>query len=170
MFYILFLLSIPVIVALDQVIKYVIFNTVRVSGSIPVIKDVFYISYTENIGAAFGMMKNYRWVFITFTMVIIAYLLYLLITRKVKSRLFVAAACLIVAGGLGNLIDRIFRGFVIDYLDFRLINFALFNLADTAISIGTGLLCIYLIFFAERAGQKDGEVLDTDTGEDNLEG
>lgn len=170
MFYILFLLSIPVIVALDQIIKYVIFNTVRINGSIPVIKDVFHISYTENTGAAFGMMKNYRWVFITFTVVITAYLLYLLIARKVKSKLFVAAASLIVAGGLGNLIDRVFRGFVIDYLDFRLINFPLFNLADTVISIGTGLLCIYLIFFSEKAEQKDGEGLDADAGAENPEG
>lgn len=160
MFYYLLLLIIPVIAALDQVVKAVIYKTVRVSGSIPVIENVFHISYTENTGAAFGIMKNFRWVFITFTAVVIVYLLYLLLGRKVKSYLFTVAACFVVAGGLGNLIDRVFRGYVIDYLDFRLIDFPLFNLADAVISVGTGLLCIYLLFYSDRAGKKkEGEGL-----------
>lgn len=133
------------LVASDQLIKYLTINLLKPVSSITLIKGILSLTYVENRGAAFGMMQNARWVFILLTAVIIA----AIITYKIKThengKLFNSAAVLLVSGGIGNLIDRIFRGFVVDMIEVKFIDYPVFNFADCCVVIGAVLMCIYVL-------------------------
>lgn len=145
-----------VIVGIDQLIKYFVFNFLKPIGSVDVIPGLFSLDYVENKGAAFGMMANMRWVFIVFTIVVIAIILYVVFKKKITNKLFIASAILLIGGGIGNLIDRIFLGFVIDYLSISFFP-PVCNFADYCITIGTVLLLVYLLFFSDyfKSNKKD---------------
>ena len=145
-----------VIVGVDQLIKYFVFNFLKPVGSVDVIPGLFSLDYVENKGAAFGMMANMRWVFIVFTIVVIAIILYVVFKKKITNKLFIASAILLIGGGIGNLIDRIFLGFVIDYLSISFFP-PVCNFADYCITIGTVLLLVYLLFFSDyfKSNKKD---------------
>lgn len=113
-----------------------------------VIKDVFHLTYIENRGAAFGMLQNARWLFITVTFIACAVLVFLLIRdRKKMHTLMRVCFALILAGALGNLIDRVFLGYVRDMFYFVPIDFPVFNVADSAITIGFVILILDVLFF-----------------------
>lgn len=109
-----------------------------------IINGVLSFVYTENTGAAFGMLENKRFVFIAVTIIILAIFIYILVTKKIKSLIFNTAAGLIIGGGIGNMIDRILNGYVIDYIKISFFP-AVFNIADMAITIGAIMLFIYLL-------------------------
>ncbi len=132
-------------VFLDQLTKYLTILFLKPLDTLPIIKDVIHLTYVENTGAAFGMLKNQRWLFmIVSTVAIIALLIYLF-KKKTQPKLENLAIAFIVGGGIGNMIDRIFLGYVVDMIDFRLINFAVFNVADSFVCVGAGLLMLYVI-------------------------
>ncbi len=121
-----------------------------VDKSVPVIKDVFHLTYVENSGAAFGMFKNGNtFLMITSSIILIAVISTLAI-KKPKSKLVLVGGGLIIGGAFGNLLDRIFRGFVVDFFDFRLINYPVFNIADSCVVVGAVLVCVYIIFFDNK--------------------
>lgn len=142
-----------VLVGFDQYTKQIIYKNFYLYESISVIKGFFSITYILNPGAAFGflanMSENYRVLFFVFvTIIAIALVIYLLIKEKIfKIRKY--AYTFILAGAFGNLIDRIWLGKVIDFLDFYIKDhhWPAFNVADIAISVGVGLLLIDMIFF-----------------------
>ena len=142
---ILFLcISVLVIVA-DYFTKMLAVNVFKVN-EITVIKDILYFTYVENRGAAFGMLQNHRWIFITVTTVVIALIILYVLIKKPKRKIELTALSLICGGGIGNMIDRIFLSYVVDFIDVRIINFPVFNVADCAVVIGCGLLILYLLF------------------------
>ena len=142
---ILFLcISVLVIVA-DYFTKMLAVNIFKVN-EITVIKDILYFTYVENRGAAFGMLQNHRWIFITVTTVVIALIILYVLIKKPKRKIELTALSLICGGGIGNMIDRIFLSYVVDFIDVRIINFPVFNVADCAVVIGCGLLILYLLF------------------------
>lgn len=127
------------------------------SGTEKIIIDgIFKLSYVENKGAAFGILKNQRYVFIILTILIIAFILFWIIKNKPTSKMLKIGAALLISGALGNLIDRVMLGYVVDFLDFYLINFPVFNFADCFVCIGAGLVAIYYLFFEE--GDTNGRV------------
>ena len=133
------------VVFLDQLTKYLTIFFLKPIPTFPLIQDVLHLTYVENTGAAFGMMKNQRWFFmIVSTVAIIALLIYLF-KKKTQSKLENLSIAFIVGGGIGNMIDRIFLGYVVDMIDFRLINFAVFNVADSFVCVGAGLLMLYIV-------------------------
>jgi signal peptidase II len=138
------------LIGADQLIKYWALANLSQVGSIPIIGDVFHLTYVENRGAAFGMLQGQKWILVGATSLVLLGALVFLLTKRVKSRVLIWAISLIISGGVGNLIDRIARGFVVDYLDFRLINFYVFNLADSCVCVGVGLVLLYLIFLEPR--------------------
>ena len=104
------------VVAVDQIIKISVVNNIKPAGTVDVIPGVFKLSYVENRGVAFGMFQDNRWIFVVLTsLMIIAIILYMFIKRP-QGKLFYVLAGLIIGGGIGNLIDRILYGYVIDYL------------------------------------------------------
>lgn len=142
MFYFFIIIA---VVILDQILKNLTVNSMSLYESIPVIQDVFHITYIHNTGAAFSIMEGKISILILLPMVmIIAALVYMIIMRKKGHPVMMTSVALIAGGGIGNLIDRIAVGYVVDYLDFRV--FPIFNLADIAVCVGCGLLIIYVLF------------------------
>lgn len=108
---------------------------------------VFSLTLVENTGAAFGMLKGGRWFFIILTLaVLITLIVYLFIARKKTGWLFKISTAMIIGGAIGNLIDRIDTGVVLDFFYFELINFAVFNVADSFVTVGAVLLGISILF------------------------
>ena len=141
----LWLALIAVIVFLDQITKYLTIFFLKPLDTLPLIRDVLHLTYVENTGAAFGMMKDSRWVFmITSTVAIVGILIYMFWKRP-TDKLLCTALCFIVGGGIGNMIDRTLLGYVVDMIDFRLIDFAVFNVADSFVCVGAGLMILHLI-------------------------
>lgn len=142
------------IIISDQAIKYISVQYLKPLGSVEVIPGVFNFSYVENRGAAFGILQNQRWLFIGLTIVIGLGIAYYLITHRGDSLLRRVSLALIMGGAVGNLIDRIYLGYVVDMFHFTWrINFAVFNVADMTVVIGTFLLAYQLLFL-----DKPGEV------------
>jgi signal peptidase II len=134
------------VVILDQIIKNLTVNSMMLYESIPVIQDVFHITYIHNTGAAFSIMAGQISLLILVPLImIIAALVFMVVMRKKGRPLMMTSVALIAGGGIGNLIDRIALGYVVDYLDFRV--FPIFNLADIAVCVGCGLLVVYVLFF-----------------------
>ena len=113
----------------------------------PVIQDVFHFTYVRNTGAAFSMFNepDERWIFMSISTVAIIALSIYLWKKRNDSKLLGVALSFIIGGGIGNMIDRCLLGYVIDMLDFRIINFAIFNVADTFVCVGVGLFALYII-------------------------
>jgi signal peptidase II len=149
-------------VFLDQLTKYLTVLYVQPVKTIPIIEDVLHLTYVENTGAAFGMLKNARWVFMVASTVMIIVLLVYMFGIPPKKRHWAENLCLalIIAGGIGNMIDRVALGYVVDMIDFRLINFAVFNVADSFVCVGAGLMLLWVIrtMIAETRAQKQAEV------------
>lgn len=132
-------------IILDQLTKFLSVEFLAKVDTVPIIKNVLHLTYVENRGAAFGMLKEHRWVFISLsTVTIIALMLYLFLYRE-KTKLYGVPIAMIVSGGIGNMIDRTTLGYVVDFIDFRLINFAVFNGADSFVCVGAGLLVLALV-------------------------
>ncbi|MEG1428456.1 MAG: signal peptidase II [Hydrogenoanaerobacterium sp.] len=161
---ILALISVLILIGIDSAIKQWALLVLTKVDTIPIIENVLHLTYVENRGAAFGIMQDKKWFLLILTSIIAIGAIILLISNKLKSRLAVASVALIVAGGIGNLIDRIARGFVVDYIDFRLINFAVFNFADCCVVIGTSLLAIYILFID---GKKNPAIMDELSADDD---
>lgn len=140
-----YLLIVAIIVA-DQISKAYIHATMILGQSIPVIEDVFHITYVRNTGAAFSILQGEA---VLLTVLPILFITAIVIFMKVKGKnlhwSLNTALSLIVAGGAGNLIDRIRLGYVVDFFDFRV--FPVFNIADIAVCTGCALMIVYIIFF-----------------------
>jgi signal peptidase II len=106
-------------------------NIININGT-----NILNFTYVENTGAAFSILQGQRLFLIITTSLLIIGVLIFLLTDRLKSKLMVISLVLITAGGTGNLIDRVFYGFVIDFIDFQVINFAIFNFADICVVTG----------------------------------
>ncbi len=138
---IMFYIIIMLLITLDQAIKFLVNNSLSYGQSIPVIRNIFHFTYVRNSGAGFGILQGYKELLIIVNIIIISILL--IYRHKTGSdRYLDIAMALIIGGAIGNIIDRIRFSFVIDYLDFRI--WPVFNLADSAVVIGVGILIIYL--------------------------
>ncbi|MFH1577610.1 MAG: signal peptidase II [Candidatus Omnitrophota bacterium] len=130
-----------VILIFDQLSKYIVSQRLPLGRSIPIIKNVFHLTYILNRGAAFGILKNQTYFFI---IAAIAAIIFILINlRRTRALKVKIALSLILSGAASNLLDRIRLGAVVDFLDFRI--WPVFNFADSAISIGAILLAYSLL-------------------------
>lgn len=141
-------------VVIDQVLKLIVINTLEIGQTIPLIEGVFHFTYIRNYGAAFSILQNKQEFLIIITaMVMLAAAVVMFKNIKNFSRLASFSLAAIIGGGIGNIIDRIRFGYVVDFLDFRLIGFPIFNFADCCVVIGAFAL-IAAVFISEK---KDGE-------------
>ncbi len=146
-------------ILLDQLTKWLSVAFLTKVETCPIIKNVIHLTYVENRGAAFGMFKESRWVFMLTSVVMIVGLSLYLYLGFAENKLYEISMAMIISGGIGNMIDRIILGYVIDFIDFRLINFAVFNGADSFVCIGAGLLILALVkdIIAESKIKKNGK-------------
>lgn len=144
---------IVVILAADQLVKLWSEATLTPLGaSIPLIPGVFQLTSAHNTGAAWGMMPGGKWLFLALTFVVCIVMAYILIRGRRKMTVFARVILsLLLAGALGNAIDRVWLSYVRDMFDFCLINFPIFNVADSALSVGCCLLVIDSFFMKDRA-------------------
>ncbi len=137
---------IVLLVMTDQMLKYWAQTVLRPVSSILVVPGILSLTYVENFGAAFGILQGQRWILVGFTAVVLAGAAFLLMTGRIKKngdRLFVS---LILGGGIGNLLDRMRQGYVVDYLDINaLFAYPMFNFADCCVVVGAVLMAAWAI-------------------------
>ena len=139
------------LVLADQLIKLWVLAALPGAPSVTLIPGLLQLTYVENRGAAFGIFQGRVGLLSIVTLAVIAVAVWLLVSGKIRHKLAMWSVALIVAGGLGNLIDRIFRAFVVDYLDVSpLFHFPVFNFADCCVVVGTILLAVWLLFLEGR--------------------
>ncbi|MBO5402013.1 MAG: signal peptidase II [Clostridia bacterium] len=148
-------------VALDQLSKTLVVSTMEFHGeSIEVLGKLLVFYRTENDGAAFGMLSNARWVFIVFSLLAIAAGVFYLIKYNRRHVLLTISVSMLLGGGIGNMIDRLFRAgiecerAVVDFLHSSLMPWFYFNLADAFITVGAVLLCVYMLFIEPKVEKK----------------
>ncbi len=144
-------------VILDQLSKFWAVKFLMPIETLPIIGDVLHLTYHENTGAAFGILKNNRWVFLVISTVAIIVLSAYIIKFPPKNKWLGVGLSFIVGGGIGNMIDRLLLGYVVDFIDFRLINFAIFNVADSFVCVGAALVMIYILFFYEEKKEEKND-------------
>jgi len=138
------------IVGLDQYTKYLAITYLQ-GHSISVIQGIFELNYVQNNGAAFGIMQNSKIIFLIITPLILMFLIMFFVKNKAKIPSYSIPLTLIISGAIGNYIDRVRLGYVIDFLDFKI--WPVFNLADSFVVIG-GLLLAFLFIKQEKNGIK----------------
>lgn len=130
---------------LDVITKALVVQYLPYQKPLVLIDGVFQLTYIENAGASFGILAGGRWLFIGITVLFIGVLLAYTIKKRIQSKLFLLSVAFIVGGGLGNLIDRVRTGVVVDFFDFCLIHFPVFNVADCFVVLGAVLMGTYCI-------------------------
>lgn len=150
-------------VGIDRLTKWLVTSNMELYDTIHLIKfgdtEVLNFYYCLNNGAAFSKLGGQTILLIVLTSLVIVGLLFLMIAKKVKRPIYMAAVSLIIGGGIGNLIDRIFNnGLVVDFIDVRIINFAIFNFADICAVCGAAMLMIMVIVdeIREKKRKKSG--------------
>ncbi|MFA5577665.1 MAG: signal peptidase II [Tissierellaceae bacterium] len=145
----IFILSV-IIIVLDQLTKNWAVNTLKGIKPYIIIPDFFRLVYVENFGAAFGILQNKKWIFIVITFtVIVAILLFLMKNYYNMNRLMRISIAMLLGGAIGNFIDRIRHGYVVDFFSFRLFNiyeYPVFNVADIFIVVGTIAIMALVLF------------------------
>jgi len=157
------IIAIVGIIIFDQLIK------VAAAGILPALPGQTFVfipgfasfTYVQNTGAAFSLFANATWALTLLSVVLaVAMIIALVKTRKVKSMLLKISLIFIIGGAIGNMIDRIFSGFVRDMIEFTFVKFAIFNVADSFVTIGAVLLGIYLLFYWDK-GKKEKTLKET---------
>ena len=143
---ILWCIIIAALVILDQVTKILVAGNMVLYESIPVIPKLFSLTYIHNYGAAWGMFSEHRWVFLIITAAALMIMPIILYRYRKLHFLFGFSLSMILAGAIGNMIDRVFLGYVVDFIEAVFIDFPIFNVADICVVVGAVLMAIYLIF------------------------
>ena len=146
-----------VILLVDQLTKYLVVSKINSNYEIEVIGDLFYLTNVKNRGAAWGIMQNGRVFFIVVTIFVVCGILYFM--KNIDKKYVKMVLAVVLGGTLGNFVDRIFRGYVVDFLDFYIggYHFPIFNIADVCITVGVALLvyCILLDKDFRKIGQEE---------------
>lgn len=139
------------VIALDQLTKYIVVKNMELGETIPLIENVFQLTSHRNMGAAFGILQNQRLLFILITVVVVVGIVISLYRVGRSQPRISLGLSLVLGGAIGNFIDRATTGQVVDFLDFVLIHFPIFNIADAAITIGVAILLLDIFFDSRRA-------------------
>ena len=141
----------------DQITKLLAVKYLMPVHSVALWDEVLHLTYVENRGAAFGMLADAPWIFNTVSIVTVIIVLGYLYLGHAETRLYAVSLAMIASGGIGNLIDRLSLGYVVDFIDFTLIDFAVFNGADSFVCVGAGLLMLALILDIVKQRREEGE-------------
>ena len=166
------MIIIAAVVALDQITKVIVMNTMALHESVDVIPGVFRFTYILNDGMAFGLLDNARWIFLVVSTVAIASLIFYMWKYRPNNKLALFGMSLVIGGGIGNMIDRLFygdvfaNGAVVDFLDFCAFPDVwgwIFNVADASVCIGAGLIMLYFVMdIVKTAKEEKNKAEDTE--------
>ena len=141
-------------VALDQITKLIVVSKMELHGEAPFIPGLIRFYRTENTGAAFSLFAEHRWVFMVFSAVALVAIAVILVKWLRRHPLLTISLSMILGGGIGNMIDRVANGYVVDFLDLQFMNFAVFNVADIFVTCGSILLAVYILLFEAKTEPK----------------
>lgn len=145
------LVLVGIVLAIDLLTKHFIYQKVYDYGKITLIKGTLSFIAVQNTGASFGIFKDSTTLLTIISAIsVLGMLIFLIVSAKHRNLLLRSSLILIIGGAMGNLVDRAWLGYVRDFVYFELINFAVFNLADSALTIGTILLIIYVLFYYNK--------------------
>lgn len=152
MYYVLTLL----VIVLDQWTKWLIVTSMELGESVKVIDDFFYVTSHRNRGAAWGMLEGQFWLFYIITAIVVVALVYYMQTEAKGKPLMKTSLAILLGGAIGNFIDRLFRGEVVDFVQTFIFgyHFPIFNIADAALTIGV-LLLFGAMFIEDQKGKKE---------------
>ena len=145
------------LVALDQLVKYLVRSHIPLGGNVPFLPYLLDLTYVQNTGAAFSMLRSHTWVLTLTSTVVVLGMCVHLDQGFFTSRVGLFSAALVLAGGMGNLIDRVLFGFVTDMFQTTFMDFAVFNVADCCITVGVPLMFLYVWFHIGKDEKKEGE-------------
>ena len=147
--YIIPILCIGLLVALDQITKFIVRTSFALYESHPLIKNVFHLTYIQNTGIAWGMFKNGRTIFLILTILVLLICACFYAKIPESKRFTPIRVCLVVlvSGAIGNMIDRMSLHYVVDFFDFRLIHFPIFNVADIYVVVSMIVLILLCAFY-----------------------
>ena len=149
--------SAVILAVIDQISKISVLKYLKPVQSISLINGIMNLTFVENRGAAFGMLSGVRWFFVIITIIVTAAILIYIkkyMPKTKKYRLVKVALTLILAGAWGNVIDRMFRGYVVDYFETVFIRWPVFNVADIYVVVGTIILAYAFIFVIKDEPKK----------------
>lgn len=135
------------LVIFDRITKFLVVEHIGFGDSINIIPGLFNFTYVKNTGAAFSILSEHTWILSIISVAFCIGIVLWFIVKKPESKLLKIAATLIFAGALGNAIDRVFLGYVIDFIETAFMNFPVFNVADILVCVGAGLFLVYELFF-----------------------
>ena len=150
---VLTLAAAAVLLAVDQILKSFVVQSLKPVNAVTVIPGLLELVYVENTGAAFGLFKSVMWLVVAVTVVATAAIAVMLFRYKRHSFLSYATSALLISGGIGNLIDRILHGYVIDYIHVLFFDYV-FNFADCCITVGAVLFVIHVLFFTGKGEER----------------
>ncbi|NLD86795.1 MAG: signal peptidase II [Clostridiales bacterium] len=153
------------IIVLDRITKLWASSYLSNVGTIPIIQDVLHLTYAENTGMAFSLFSGKRFILVVLSILAVIAIIWLLRQDYFDTALGKWAAYTVIGGAIGNLIDRIVYGFVVDMIDVRIINFAIFNVADSFVCIGGGMFILYVILEWRRESKRKHNNDDTEARE-----
>jgi signal peptidase II len=170
----LWIIIIAASVILDQITKMLVVNGMALYESIPLIKNVLSFTYIHNYGAAWGMLSDHRWVFIVVTALAIIVMPIFLYKYRNLHWMFGLSLSLIIGGAIGNMIDRVFLGYVVDFIQATFIDFPVFNVADICVVCGAIMMFVYVAFidktlFADKPKAEKTEVTANDGTSDKAD-
>lgn len=153
-------LIVVLIIAVDQLSKYWIVNNIGIRDSISVIPKIIDFVYVKNTGAAFSFLsdKNYGIVILSCISILFCIgVILFMIKYRPKHKLLNISLALMLSGAIGNVIDRIFKGYVVDFIEMIFIDFPVINIADIAITFGAAMIIIYVLFFDKSKNNEEQE-------------
>ena len=150
------------LVVLDQLVKHLVRANIALGGSVPFLPYLMDLTYVRNTGAAFSILRQHTWLLTLTSAGVVLVMCALLVKGFFKNRLGMWSAALVLAGGMGNLIDRAVFVFVTDMFKTTFIDFAVFNVADCCITIGVPLLFLYVWLYVGKDEKKEEEPDGTD--------
>ena len=138
-------LTIILLIVLDQLVKWAVVSNIKLGEVKGFVPSIMSLTYLQNTGAAFSILENQQWLFTIITLLVIGGAIWYLIKNIKGSFWLISGLTLIIAGGLGNFIDRLRQGFVVDMFQVDFINFAVFNVADTYLTFGVLIMLLVII-------------------------
>lgn len=166
---------IAVLILIDQLSKYLVVNSFDIGEVKNLLSigghEILSLTHVRNSGAAWSIMKGNKIFLIVLPLLILGFLVYLIYAKKISSKLETLSLSLIIAGGIGNLIDRIRLSEVVDFVKTDFISFPVFNFADICVVIGTGIFCVYNIIVVPlfKKDNKVSEEVKSSDDNDNSE-
>ncbi len=145
-----------IVLVLDQMTKWLVVTNMTLHQQIPIIENVLYLTSHRNKGAAFGILQGQMWLFFIVTIFVVGFVVYYLNKHAKESKLLGISLGLVLGGAIGNFIDRLFRGEVVDFVDVYIFtyDFAIFNVADMALVIGVGVLILQILLEEGKTREK----------------